>query len=167
MKALVPLFTTYSTCWSVLGLLILNVLLVIYKHFSFLVLFLRYNLITDAVQLLMLQRLFFFCKVEPLCSLLQGILLLEAANTVEMMEKNRNLICIFIRWGRPDMDLMGNGYCLVICRSKLASFSCPCRLCSSLHHFPGKGAGLCARALSPGWELLLSGPASLHPLGVP
>lgn len=70
---------------------------VIYKHFSFLVLFLRYNLITDAVRLLVLQRLFFFCKVEPPCSLLQDTLLLEAANTVEMTEKNRNLIFIFIR----------------------------------------------------------------------
>lgn len=65
------------------------------------------------------------------------------------------------------MDAMGNGYRLVICRSKLASVSSPCRLCSCLHHFPGKRAGLCARALSPGRELLLSGPASLHPLGVP
>lgn len=65
------------------------------------------------------------------------------------------------------MDAMGNGYRLVICSSKLASFSSPCHLCSCLYHFPGKGAGLCARALSPGWELLLSGPASLHPLSVP
>lgn len=53
MRALVSkLFTVYSMCSTVLELLMLNVLFVIYKHFSlfyFQISFLQYNLITDAV----------------------------------------------------------------------------------------------------------------------